>query len=232
MADKTFCFGTLLLRVACVTCDTKQILQWKSSMFLQFYLQVLEEEQQEIKYILLFDFLLFIISSRVGIVVDQSTHYHTSVKPLSETTSLIVEVGRLQERKEGDKSQSKSVIMGALKKSIIGRIYLAWMHLFVVQTSTQSGIAFTYASKINYPNCLGSVPCGGSAVMSNGNAANETKSSYNKSFPTSTQLFSYNGDDLSQEETKVPLKVLFLSSDTGGGHRASAEALAKQVRHL
>jgi hypothetical protein len=28
----------------------------------------------------------------------------------------------------------------------------------------------------------------------------------------------------------VPLRVLFLSSDTGGGHRASAEALAKQVR--
>lgn len=27
-----------------------------------------------------------------------------------------------------------------------------------------------------------------------------------------------------------PLRVLFLSADTGGGHRASAEALAKQVR--
>jgi hypothetical protein len=26
------------------------------------------------------------------------------------------------------------------------------------------------------------------------------------------------------------LRVLFLSADTGGGHRASAEALAKQVR--
>ena len=28
-----------------------------------------------------------------------------------------------------------------------------------------------------------------------------------------------------------PLRVLFLSSDTGGGHRASAEALAAQFRH-
>lgn len=27
-----------------------------------------------------------------------------------------------------------------------------------------------------------------------------------------------------------PLRVLFLSADTGGGHRASAESLAKQVR--
>jgi hypothetical protein len=29
--------------------------------------------------------------------------------------------------------------------------------------------------------------------------------------------------------TDKPMKVLFLSSDTGGGHRASAESLAKQV---
>ena len=27
-----------------------------------------------------------------------------------------------------------------------------------------------------------------------------------------------------------PLRVMFLSADTGGGHRASAEALGKQVR--
>lgn len=26
------------------------------------------------------------------------------------------------------------------------------------------------------------------------------------------------------------MRILFLSADTGGGHRASAEALAKQVR--
>lgn len=31
-------------------------------------------------------------------------------------------------------------------------------------------------------------------------------------------------------QVKAPLRVLFLSSDTGGGHRASAEALGKQVR--
>jgi hypothetical protein len=33
-------------------------------------------------------------------------------------------------------------------------------------------------------------------------------------------------------QSKRPLRVLFLSADTGGGHRASAEALAKQVRNL
>jgi hypothetical protein len=32
-------------------------------------------------------------------------------------------------------------------------------------------------------------------------------------------------------QSKRPLRVLFLSADTGGGHRASAEALAKQVRN-
>lgn len=31
---------------------------------------------------------------------------------------------------------------------------------------------------------------------------------------------------------KGPLKILFLSSDTGGGHRASAEALANQFQRL
>jgi hypothetical protein len=34
---------------------------------------------------------------------------------------------------------------------------------------------------------------------------------------------------LKKYRQKRPLKVLFLSSDTGGGHRASAEALGKQV---
>lgn len=34
-----------------------------------------------------------------------------------------------------------------------------------------------------------------------------------------------------QEIKHGPLKVLFLSADTGGGHRASAESLAKQVRY-
>jgi hypothetical protein len=28
------------------------------------------------------------------------------------------------------------------------------------------------------------------------------------------------------------MHILFLSADTGGGHRASAEALAKQVRYV
>ena len=35
-----------------------------------------------------------------------------------------------------------------------------------------------------------------------------------------------------QQQSKRPLKILFLSSDTGGGHRASAEALANQFQRL
>ena len=45
------------------------------------------------------------------------------------------------------------------------------------------------------------------------------------------------GDDLSETPLPEPaadtgLKILFLSSDTGGGHRASAESLAKQFQIL
>lgn len=43
-----------------------------------------------------------------------------------------------------------------------------------------------------------------------------------------------NLDDINIHEASTPgekkLKVLFLSADTGGGHRASAESLASQVR--
>jgi 1,2-diacylglycerol 3-beta-galactosyltransferase len=35
-----------------------------------------------------------------------------------------------------------------------------------------------------------------------------------------------------QQQQQRPLKILFLSSDTGGGHRASAEALAAQFQRL
>mmetsp|Transcript_11615 Transcript_11615/g.25458 ORF Transcript_11615/g.25458 Transcript_11615/m.25458 type:complete len:616 (-) Transcript_11615:420-2267(-) len=40
------------------------------------------------------------------------------------------------------------------------------------------------------------------------------------------------GDQIPAERKQRPLKVLFLSSDTGGGHRASAEALANQFQRL
>lgn len=39
-----------------------------------------------------------------------------------------------------------------------------------------------------------------------------------------------NGQKKEDYDKGGPLRVLFLSSDTGGGHRASAESLAKQVR--
>jgi len=43
-----------------------------------------------------------------------------------------------------------------------------------------------------------------------------------------------NLDDINSHEASTlgekKLKVLFLSADTGGGHRASAESLANQVR--
>lgn len=58
---------------------------------------------------------------------------------------------------------------------------------------------------------------------------NGTHPSFNNTSSMSTQLYSYIGENLSPDKRKVPLKVLFLSADTGGGHRASAEALAKQV---
>jgi hypothetical protein len=35
-----------------------------------------------------------------------------------------------------------------------------------------------------------------------------------------------------EQQQQRPLKILFLSSDTGGGHRASAEALAAQFQRL
>ena len=35
---------------------------------------------------------------------------------------------------------------------------------------------------------------------------------------------------INNNDDKRPLRVLFLSDETGGGHRASAEALGKQVR--
>ncbi len=41
-----------------------------------------------------------------------------------------------------------------------------------------------------------------------------------------------NEDDDITPTKKGPLKILFLSSDTGGGHRASAEALANQFQRL
>jgi hypothetical protein len=37
---------------------------------------------------------------------------------------------------------------------------------------------------------------------------------------------------LMEASPKKAMRVLFLSADTGGGHRASAEALAKQVRYV
>jgi hypothetical protein len=43
-----------------------------------------------------------------------------------------------------------------------------------------------------------------------------------------TQL---NSKQNQQQQRRRPLKILFLSSDTGGGHRASAEALAAQFCH-
>lgn len=53
--------------------------------------------------------------------------------------------------------------------------------------------------------------------------------------PDSINAITKGGDEqksekaVSIERSNGPLKILFLSSDTGGGHRASAEALANQV---
>mmetsp|Transcript_4680 Transcript_4680/g.6487 ORF Transcript_4680/g.6487 Transcript_4680/m.6487 type:complete len:535 (-) Transcript_4680:273-1877(-) len=58
----------------------------------------------------------------------------------------------------------------------------------------------------------------------NSNGTVEVPTGYN----TSVSVFSTGSDG--GDEEKRPLRVLFLSSDTGGGHRASAEALAKQFQ--
>lgn len=62
-----------------------------------------------------------------------------------------------------------------------------------------------------------------------------TTTSATASFPTSLVEASTSIKNLPDDFPRVtggPLKVLFLSSDTGGGHRASAESLAKQFQRL
>jgi hypothetical protein len=75
---------------------------------------------------------------------------------------------------------------------------------------------------------------GGSVVaVENAQSSNHTSGSVNNS-----TLFSFKPADSTERidtnDNFVPgnkaLKVLFLSADTGGGHRASAESLANQVR--
>ena len=76
-------------------------------------------------------------------------------------------------------------------------------------------------------------PAAASSASSLSVATNEPKTA--DALETS---FSGVADETSAEEQiptprkKGPLKILFLSSDTGGGHRASAEALANQFQRL
>ena len=85
------------------------------------------------------------------------------------------------------------------------------------------------------------VPRGGSVVLENEATSNSTTTAMNE-----TTAFSYTVPSISDSEKESnidvddnagivdrrALKVLFLSADTGGGHRASAESLANQVRAL
>jgi len=82
---------------------------------------------------------------------------------------------------------------------------------------------------VNYPACMGAVPCGGGSITS-ARHENGTRPPSDNTSSMSTQLYSYTENDLFDNQPKKPLKVLFLSADTGGGHRASAEALAKQFQ--
>lgn len=66
-------------------------------------------------------------------------------------------------------------------------------------------------------------------VMSDQNTATEEESSFSE---TTVNEVNDATDAARTTQTRRGLKVLFLSSDTGGGHRASAESLGKQFQLL
>mmetsp|Transcript_120038 Transcript_120038/g.179342 ORF Transcript_120038/g.179342 Transcript_120038/m.179342 type:complete len:529 (+) Transcript_120038:98-1684(+) len=101
----------------------------------------------------------------------------------------------------------------------------AWISILLTCIPSSSSLAFAADSKSKRIS-LG-VPNGGARrVAVEGELADDAV--------TSTSIFTSNaathGVSMMSDSVngKRPMRVLFLSSDTGGGHRASAEALAKQ----
>ncbi|KAG7373918.1 monogalactosyldiacylglycerol synthase family protein [Nitzschia inconspicua] len=127
------------------------------------------------------------------------------------------------------------------------RISSLWLSILLGLIPTESGVALASSSNNKFRSAgrgfasnshIFDNGSGGSNVIGNSifdfaiSRGGATKSKSRSD--TSTQAFATNtaGIDASilegSLEEKRPLKVLFLSSDTGGGHRASAEALGKQ----
>lgn len=91
--------------------------------------------------------------------------------------------------------------------------------LWALLIPTSSSLALATAKSSG----LFGIPSGGStSTKTHLQAASVDASSADLSTPVSSAAAS------SSEDSKRPMHILFLSADTGGGHRASAEALAKQ----
>ncbi|GKY94727.1 hypothetical protein MPSEU_000438100 [Mayamaea pseudoterrestris] len=93
------------------------------------------------------------------------------------------------------------------------------LFLLLTSTCTNFGIAFTQARLINR---LSLVHRGGSTeTISQETRTNREETEYYDAGQVTLQ---------DPAQSRGPLRILFLSSDTGGGHRASAESLAKQFQ--
>lgn len=90
----------------------------------------------------------------------------------------------------------------------------------VFALASRSGIAFTASAK-QYP--LGGRLTRGGATKTSRTDLRVLSGSFPDESMNAIQL-----SDV-EKQNRGPLKVLFLSADTGGGHRASAESLAAQV---
>jgi len=115
--------------------------------------------------------------------------------------------------------------------SSVGRMVLRLF--FILTLFSKSGISFTASA--SYHNSNGAavnkssrrfIPRGGSSSSSSSRSSSasslEAPTNENEAEDAITTTTT------STKKSNGPLRVLFLSSDTGGGHRASAESLAKQ----
>jgi 1,2-diacylglycerol 3-beta-galactosyltransferase len=126
-----------------------------------------------------------------------------------------------------------------LSRLIPQRTYFAWLHVFLVLFAV--GSAFITASNQQSITSVTTgdslrMPASGGGVVKRGDGGmveTTTRTAFGTNPPMS-QHQAHAELEMKQvevsDEKKGPLKVLFLSADTGGGHRASAEALAKQFQ--
>ncbi|KAL7532898.1 hypothetical protein ACHAXR_008050 [Thalassiosira sp. AJA248-18] len=97
--------------------------------------------------------------------------------------------------------------------------------------AAKSPVQATTTATLQKPSSFGKADetptAGESTTSSLSVATNQQKLSQSKDETTSSDE-----QTIPAEQKRGPLKILFLSSDTGGGHRASAEALANQFQRL